>query len=158
MKASILEPIYEKKRKLEQEVGELAVSRDTSERKAKEAAEAVTDLNDTKSKLERLVETVLEVAQKALGVLTDIVTQGSNAVNTANGAIDLAQAVLTGLKAKIEAEEAVLEGILATQKTRLEEIAVENEKLGLRERDLDIYKARLQARYDELGLGKINLT
>lgn len=156
--ASILQPVYEKKKKLEEEVGKLAVSRDTSKREAEEAAEAVTDLNTRKGALEALVESIIDTAKAAIEMLTGIVTQGADAINTANSAIDTAHAVLTGLSVKIKAEETVLEGILASQKARMEDIARENEKLGARERDLRIYARRLQEKYDELGLGEIVLS
>lgn len=156
-KAAILEPIYEKKRQLETEMAALAVSRDTSKRTAEEAAAAVTDLNDTKSRLEILVDGIIGTAHDAIELLKSILTRASSAVNRANEAISMAETLLTALKARIEREEVVLSEILASQKERMGEITRENDKLGQRERDLDIYKSRLQAKYDELGLGELKV-
>ena len=88
--ASILQPIYEKKKKLEEELGKLAVSRDTNEREANEASERVTDLNGRVGMLEKLIDDLVEGAKAALELLTGIVTRSTSVVNTANTAIETA--------------------------------------------------------------------
>lgn len=148
----VLQPIYEKKRALEKEVADLGVSRDTSKREAEEAAEAATALETRRNGLVELINGLIEDAKDALTFLATVVERAAAVTKTATDAIGDAEAALRGLEVRIEQEGTVLAQIRQEQTDRRAEIALENDKLGIRERDVDVMRARIVRRAEELGI------
>lgn len=151
-RAQTLQPVYQKKRELEAEVAALAVSRDTAKQQAAEAVEAVGALEERRKGIAGLIDGLVATAKEALAILSATVAQAASVQKTASDAVSEAKTALRSLELRIEQEGIVLAQIRDEQKARLAEIARENDKLGVRERDIDVMRVRIIRRAEELGI------
>jgi len=152
-----LTPLYQKKRELEVEIGKLAEIRDTEKRKSEEAIAAKIDLEKQLRVLNELIETIEKAGESAMDELVKIVTRALTTSESCIATIDGTMAMLGRLDSAMSEKIARIKKLDEDEKSRLSRIAQDNQKLDIRERDLQIYQERLQKKFDEVGLGKIIL-
>jgi chromosome segregation ATPase len=152
-----LTPLYTKKRELETEIASLASQKEIAQKGSREAQEAVTEINTRIGRLQAEIEQLEKQAEKAVTDAQEVVSGAIEAVRGATGAVEAAVAILKDLETRADAATARAEEARKVQEGRIVEIARENGVLDVRKRDLDIYKVRLQRKYDELGLGTLIL-
>ena len=157
MRNQVLTPLFEKKRELETLITTLKSQCEIDERKSRETAEALTDLNTRLENLNKLIEAIEQIGEEAVVSVSGVITESLEAVKGAVGLVDKTYELLRQLGAKVAESELKLENTKKEQAERLDEINRENGKLAILKKDLDIYRDRLEKKAYELGFGELIL-
>jgi hypothetical protein len=147
----------EKKRQVEVETNKATSIYETESKKAAEATDLVTSLHTKISEL-------TDVSEQINNLGTDSVKEANDAVAASIVVLrsmgNIADAILLAVA---KADGVITQRIEDLNKakadfaTKNEEQVKEGERLQVLKKDLDIYRNRLQIRYNELGLGDLIL-
>lgn len=149
--------LYDKKREIETEIAGLKVREETERRRFREAAAAADGLDERVKDLEEQVVAVQKLSDEAVTVCHQLINQTTETMQESERMIEASEQILIALQAEITVQELVLKGFERREKERLAHVAKETERLDTMRVDLHLYKERLQEKYYELGLGKLNL-
>ena len=114
-----LSPLFEKKRELEVLINTLKSQCEIEGLKSKEAAEAVTDLNQRIENLKGLIEDVEKIGEEAVVVVSRVITEGIEATRQAIRGVDGAFELIRRLDTKVAESEAKLANMKDEQAVRL---------------------------------------
>lgn len=147
----------ERKRELELETNKAQSIYDVETKKAGEAAVAATAL-------QQRVEDLVVSVEEAEGLGLEGVKKASEAIASATEILREIGKISEGALESVKKVDAVIAKRMEELKLAKEEdaqrtllIVKEGEKLNILKKDLDIYRNRLQTRYNELGLGELIL-
>lgn len=157
MLQQVLTPVYQKKKELEAEIAALAQKRDIEKRRCDEAVEAADAVHKRLKDLESTIELVGKHGEEIVGNLSRIIDEAKLTVDSSVAVIDNTMNILNKLDGEINVKIASVKKLDGEEKARIQKINLENDKLDVRRRDLQIYFDRLQKRFDEHGLGKLIL-
>lgn len=154
---STLGPVYEKKKELEVLVAKLhddAIKKQGEYRAIVEAADAV---EERIKNAEKLGVDVASMIDESIELLKKVLSRAEETMNGIEKVIDAGIAIFQKLDEEIGKKEQRIEALKVEEGERLRHIAERNGQLSVRERDLDIYKHRLEKKYIELGMGELIL-
>lgn len=157
MKNLALQPLQNEKRELELAINGLKSQRDIALRETTEASASLADIIQRTKDLSDEVDQLATDAISASRAAKECVNTGVQAVQDTQNVVTFLETSLKSLEQVLDKISSDIEKAKTAHKTQLAEIARENEALGVRKRDLDIYTERLKKKYAELDLGDLRL-
>ena len=155
MLVNSIQPLQEKKHALELELNKLRSQEEIYRRKTEEASQNATALENRLETLKGSLSNNARVAQEIAEFTQSLIGRAMGLLHDAALSIDRSQQGLNDLTVRLgTVEKREIEiGILLDE--RHQELVREEERLNIRAKDLEIYKTRLQKKYDELQLGPL---
>lgn len=147
----------EKKKDLESDINRLIAIRENETKKISDLAESMSDLRQNCKLLEGRIETTYDLGFQGIRQSTDAINLSIGVLRqigfVANETFDMLDRLNKIVDTRlVEVGEKEID-IIGRSKLVVKEL----ESLAVRKKDLDVYKTRLQLRYNELGLGDLIL-
>lgn len=147
----------EAKRKLELATNEAKSVYESETKKANDAAEAATALQTRIEELTRSIQEIGDLGNVSIEKASEAILA---AIEILKEVGRISESALAGVKKADDTITKRLEELAAAKeegKKRSEVMVREGERLNVLKKDLDIYRNRLQTRYNEQGLGELIL-
>lgn len=142
-----------KKKSIEADVNSLRIIHETEHNRVTHSAEGLTSLKVSIKELETLLESAGEYGVNFLGEINVSINEGMKTLREIESLTKLTLVALNKVHEMIDTRKKELIDIDRVNEEKSKNIKIENARLSILREDLDIYKSRLQKKYDELGLG-----
>ena len=147
----------EKKRKLEESINVFQITYDTKKKDLEALSVSATDLRQNLSELDSTVEKVNLLGEESLTFSTKTVSEALDTLRDITDVIEKAVKMIDEVNHKIEKRKKEINEFEENLAQKNENIINEQKRLNIMKSDLDIYKKRLQAKYNEMSLGELIL-
>lgn len=147
----------QKKRVLEEEINKVQSIYEVEYKKIQDITLSATALQNSINELENIAE---EAGEEGVKFFEKVITSIDDSINVFGKIGDMSNETLLALNRVNDLVNKRKEELLAFDieyHKQEENIRKEEERLAVLKSDLDIYKNRLQSKYDEMGLGRLTL-
>lgn len=135
---------YVELKKLKDEISGLKVEKDGVERLTKEAQVGLTDVENRSKEFQILITELVEVSKKVVEETRISMDTAFKLIRESRDVIQAYIKEIEDLSIKVNDSKKELENVIIESKARHEEMLAENEKMEFQQRDLNIYRARLE--------------